>query len=94
MFVISPAVNDVPLKESKAYSSVFTILSHHPDDAEIQGTGLLALAGLLEVDSYAAGTVARQGDHASIMATVMSHSGSSAVVAHGFECLRVIAGYA
>ncbi len=52
--------------------------------------GLLSLASLLEMDSFALSTIALQGDYDFIFDSVMMHSLNPGVVAHGFHCLRSI----
>ena len=57
---------------------------------DIQIGGLLALASLLEMDSFALSTIALQGDYDFLFDSVMVHSLNPEVVAHGFRCLRSI----
>lgn len=57
---------------------------------DIQAVGLLALANLLEVDSYAASSIALQGDFDVIVSAVKRHFAHPNVVAHGFRSLRII----
>lgn len=87
---ITVAVDEIALKKSGVYVDVLKAISDHSDNVDIQAGGLLALASLLELDSYAASSIALQGDANVIVADVKRHFSDPAVVAHGFHCLRVI----
>lgn len=84
------AVDEVLLKESRAYSHIVLVLDKHGDDTDIQNGGLLALAGLLQMDSYAASSICLQGDYEFILRSIKTHTDHPGVVAHGFRCLRII----
>ena len=86
-------MDDIPLKESKAYSYVLSVLTKYTHEADIQSGGLLALAYLLELDSYAATSIALQGDYDFIVTSIKQHSSNPGVVARGFQCLRIIVKY-
>ena len=93
IWCISVAVDEIALKESVVYVEVLKAISEHADNVDIQAGGLLALASLLELDSYAASSIALQGDADVIVADVKRHFSDPAVVTHGFHCLRVIVRY-
>lgn len=84
------AVDEVPFKESGAYGYVLVAVCKHGENVGVQAGGLLALASILEVDSYAASSIALHGDSKFIVAAVKRHFAYPAVVAHGFHCLKVI----
>jgi hypothetical protein len=84
------AVDEVPFKESQAFSFVFEAICKYPNEVGIQAGGLFALASLLEIDSYAASLLGLRGNAVFIVALVKKYFAYPAVVAHGFHCLRVI----
>lgn len=86
----SVAVDEVLLKESRAYSDVMVVVAKHCNHVDIQNGGLLALAGLLEIDSYAASSISLQREYDFILQSIKKHTDNPGVVGHGFRCLRII----
>lgn len=94
MFSNFSAVDEISLKESRAYDYVLSVLATYPTVPDIQSGGLLVLASLLEMDSYAASSLALQGQYVTfIIDSVRRLSDNTGVVAHGCKCLRTIIKY-
>lgn len=91
-FLLS-ALNETAYKESKAYVDVVHVLKRHAGDAAVQSAGLLALTTLLEMDSFAASSMALAGDFDFLFASIKRHSWNVGVVTHGFQSLRCIVKY-
>ncbi len=90
MFLHCVAVDEVLLKESRAYSYVVVVVAKYCSDVDIQSGGLLALSNLLEIDAYAASSISLQGEYDFILQSIKYHTNNPGVVAHGFRCLRII----
>ena len=66
------------------------VLAKYYEDIDIQNGGLMALAGLLQMDSYAASSISLQREYEFILHSIKVHANHPGVVAHGFRCLRII----
>ena len=86
-------MEETAYKESKVYVHVVQALKRHTDDAALQSAGLMALATLLEMDSFAALSLAMAEDYDFLFLSVRKHSWNVGVVTHGLKSLRWIAKY-
>ena len=88
--IVYAAVDEVLLKESRAYSYLMAVVAKHCNNVDIQNGGLLALASLLEIDTYAASSISLQREYDFILQSIKKHTDNPGVVGHGFRCLRII----